>query len=100
MARLARSGASELLIYRIAENAAADAFRNHEHTGGGFTSFSRARLQMKPEFMKPATSYFWIANRATPRAQWVKQSYWFYGLKACASSKLNTRLSQAAAEDL
>ena len=34
MARLARSRSTDLLLYRIAENAAPDAFRNHEHIGG------------------------------------------------------------------
>jgi len=36
MARLARSGSAELVLYRIAENAAPDAFRSHEHIGGEF----------------------------------------------------------------
>src|ERR1043166_6856668 len=36
MARLARSDAAELLLYRIAANAALDAFQNHEHIAGEF----------------------------------------------------------------
>lgn len=34
MARLAREGMRELLLYRIAAQAAADAFLKHEHIGG------------------------------------------------------------------
>jgi anti-sigma factor ChrR (cupin superfamily) len=36
MARLARAGAVELVLYRIAPDAAADAFVKHEHVGGEF----------------------------------------------------------------
>jgi anti-sigma factor ChrR (cupin superfamily) len=36
MARLARAGAAELVVYRIAQNAPMDAFRTHEHVGGEF----------------------------------------------------------------
>ena len=36
MARLARDGARELVLYRIAAEAAPDAFVKHEHTGGEF----------------------------------------------------------------
>ena len=34
MARLARAGKRELLLYRIAAGAAPDAFSKHEHVGG------------------------------------------------------------------
>ncbi|HWO40355.1 MAG TPA: hypothetical protein VNO43_00950, partial [Candidatus Eisenbacteria bacterium] len=34
MARLAREGARELVLYRIAAGAAPDVFRAHEHIGG------------------------------------------------------------------
>ena len=36
MARLAREGSRELVLYRIAADAAADAFVKHEHVGGEF----------------------------------------------------------------
>ena len=36
MARLAREGKKELVLYRIAEDAAPDAFLRHEHVGGEF----------------------------------------------------------------
>ena len=36
MCRLAREGARELVLYRIREDAAADAFVKHEHIGGEF----------------------------------------------------------------
>ena len=36
MARLAKEGKRELVLYRIAADAAADAFVKHEHLGGEF----------------------------------------------------------------
>ena len=36
MCRLAREGQRELVLYRIAANASADAFLRHEHIGGEF----------------------------------------------------------------
>ena len=36
MARLARDDNKEMVLYRIAENAAPDAFLRHEHVGGEF----------------------------------------------------------------
>ncbi|HEX9443935.1 MAG TPA: cupin domain-containing protein [Candidatus Binatia bacterium] len=36
MARLAREGRRELVLYRIAADAAPDAFLRHEHVGGEF----------------------------------------------------------------
>jgi anti-sigma factor ChrR (cupin superfamily) len=36
MCRLAREGARELVLYRIREDAASDAFVKHEHVGGEF----------------------------------------------------------------
>ena len=36
MARLARAGARELVLYRIEENADPNAFLKHEHIGGEF----------------------------------------------------------------
>jgi len=36
MARLAREGARELVLYRIGAGATADVFRAHEHIGGEF----------------------------------------------------------------
>ena len=36
MSRLAREGKRELILYRIAASAAADAFLKHEHIGGEF----------------------------------------------------------------
>lgn len=36
MARLARAGARELVLYRIEENADPNAFLRHEHIGGEF----------------------------------------------------------------
>ena len=36
MSRIAREGQRELVLYRIAANASADAFLKHEHIGGEF----------------------------------------------------------------
>lgn len=36
MARLAREGERELVLYRVAEGASAEAFLKHEHIGGEF----------------------------------------------------------------
>jgi putative transcriptional regulator len=36
MARLARQGRRELVLYRVHANASPDAFSKHEHTGGEF----------------------------------------------------------------
>lgn len=44
MSRLAREGARELVLYRIAANAAPDAFLKHEHIGGEFYLVLRGRI--------------------------------------------------------
>jgi putative transcriptional regulator len=44
MARLARQGTRELVLYRIAANAAADAFVSHEHLGGEFYLVLQGRI--------------------------------------------------------
>ena len=69
MARLARSGASELLIYRIAENAAADAFRNHEHTGGEFYFVLKGKIADETGVYEAGDIVFLDReSRHTPRA--------------------------------
>ncbi|HEY6365682.1 MAG TPA: cupin domain-containing protein [Candidatus Binatia bacterium] len=44
MARLAREGKRELVLYRIAANAASDAFLKHEHIGGEFYLVVKGRI--------------------------------------------------------
>jgi mannose-6-phosphate isomerase-like protein (cupin superfamily) len=44
MSRLAREGKRELILYRIAANAAADAFLKHEHIGGEFYLVLRGKI--------------------------------------------------------
>jgi anti-sigma factor ChrR (cupin superfamily) len=44
MARLARAGSRELVLYRIAGDAAADAFLRHEHVGGEFYLVLRGKI--------------------------------------------------------
>ena len=44
MARLAREGKRELVLYRIAANAASDAFLKHEHIGGEFYLVLKGRI--------------------------------------------------------
>lgn len=44
MTRLARAGSGELVLYRIAAGAAADAFVKHEHLGGEFYLVLKGRI--------------------------------------------------------
>lgn len=44
MSRLARQGRRELVLYRIAADAAADAFVKHEHIGGEFYLVLKGRI--------------------------------------------------------
>ena len=44
MARLAREGKRELVLYRIAANAASDAFLKHENIGGEFYLVLKGRI--------------------------------------------------------
>ena len=44
MARLARESKRELVLYRIAANAASDAFLKHEHIGGEFYLVLKGRI--------------------------------------------------------
>jgi anti-sigma factor ChrR (cupin superfamily) len=44
MARLAREGKRELVLYRITANAASDAFLKHEHIGGEFYLVLKGRI--------------------------------------------------------
>ena len=44
MSRLARAGHRELVLYRIAATAAADAFLKHEHLGGEFYLVLKGRI--------------------------------------------------------
>ena len=44
MSRLARQGKQELILYRIAANAASDAFLKHEHIGGEFYLVLKGRI--------------------------------------------------------
>ncbi|HEX6176111.1 MAG TPA: cupin domain-containing protein [Candidatus Binatia bacterium] len=45
MARLAREGKRELVLYRIAADAAPDAFLKHEHVGGEFYLVLKGRIE-------------------------------------------------------
>jgi len=44
MSRLAREGKRELVLYRIAADASADAFLKHEHMGGEFYLVLKGRI--------------------------------------------------------
>jgi anti-sigma factor ChrR (cupin superfamily) len=44
MSRLVREGKRELILYRIAANAASDAFLKHEHIGGEFYLVLRGKI--------------------------------------------------------
>ena len=45
MARLERKDKKELVLYRISENAAPDAFLRHEHVGGEFYLVLKGRIE-------------------------------------------------------
>ncbi|MBI2531267.1 MAG: hypothetical protein HYW03_03495 [Deltaproteobacteria bacterium] len=47
MCRLAREGARELVLYRIREGAAPDAFLKHEHIGGEFYLVLKGRARRR-----------------------------------------------------
>jgi len=44
MARLARDGKREIVLYKVAANAAPDAFLRHEHVGGEFSLVLKGRI--------------------------------------------------------
>jgi anti-sigma factor ChrR (cupin superfamily) len=69
MARLARQGARELVLYRIAADAAPDAFLKHEHIGGEFYLVLHGRITDEYGEYQPGDLVYLDANSVhKPRA--------------------------------
>ena len=69
MARLARAGARELVLYRIAADAAADAFVKHEHVGGEFYLVLKGKIADETgEYENGDVVYLDAGSVHTPRA--------------------------------
>jgi anti-sigma factor ChrR (cupin superfamily) len=69
MARLAREGSRELVLYRIAADAAADAFVKHEHVGGEFYLVLKGKIADETgDYEKGDVVYLDTHSVHTPRA--------------------------------
>jgi anti-sigma factor ChrR (cupin superfamily) len=69
MSRLAREGKGELVLYRIAANAAADAFLQHEHIGGEFYLVLKGKIVDEAgEFVEGDVVFLAPQSVHTPRA--------------------------------
>lgn len=69
MARLARQGARELVLYRIAADAAPDAFLKHEHVDGEFYLVLHGKIADESGEYEPGDLVYLDANSVhTPRA--------------------------------
>jgi anti-sigma factor ChrR (cupin superfamily) len=69
MARLAREGSRELVLYRIAADAAADAFVKHEHIGGEFYLVLKGKIADETgDYEKGDVVYLDTHSVHTPRA--------------------------------
>ncbi|MPZ74920.1 MAG: hypothetical protein GEU77_00105 [Deltaproteobacteria bacterium] len=69
MARLAREGKRELVLYRIAANAAPNAFSKHEHLGGEFYLVLKGKIADETGEYEPGDIvYLEPKSVHTPRA--------------------------------
>jgi anti-sigma factor ChrR (cupin superfamily) len=69
MARLAKEGKRELVLYRIAADAAPDAFLKHEHVGGEFYVVLKGRIEDETgRFEQGDLVYLDADSIHTPRA--------------------------------
>lgn len=70
MARLAKEGKRELVLYRIAADAAPDAFLKHEHVGGEFYLVLKGRIEDETGQFEPGDLVYLDAHSVhTPRAR-------------------------------
>jgi anti-sigma factor ChrR (cupin superfamily) len=70
MARLAKDGKRELVLYRIAADAAPDAFVKHEHVGGEFYLVLKGRIDDESGRFEPGDLVYLDAHSVhTPRAR-------------------------------
>jgi len=69
MSRLARDGKRELVLYRIAANASADAFQKHEHMGGEFYLVLKGKIVDETgEYVRGDAVFLEPHSVHTPRA--------------------------------
>ena len=69
MARLAKEGKRELVLYRIAADAAPDAFLKHEHLGGEFYLVLKGRIEDEAGHFEQGDLVYLDAHSVhTPRA--------------------------------
>ncbi|HWP24350.1 MAG TPA: cupin domain-containing protein [Candidatus Binatia bacterium] len=69
MARLAREGERELVLYRVAEGASAEAFLKHEHIGGEFYLVLKGKIADETgEYEKGDLVFLDPRSAHTPRA--------------------------------
>lgn len=69
MARLAKEGKRELVLYRIAADAAPDAFLKHEHVGGEFYLVLKGKIDDETGHYEQGDLVYLDASSAhTPRA--------------------------------
>ena len=69
MASLAREGTQELVLYRIAADAAPDAFLKHEHVGGEVYLVLQGKIADESGEYEPGELVYLNANSVhTPRA--------------------------------
>ena len=70
IARLAREGGKELVLYRIAADAAPDAFLRHEHVGGEFYLVLKGSIEDESGIYSAGEVVYLDAHSAhTPRAR-------------------------------
>jgi len=84
MSRLAREGQRELVLYRIAANASADAFLKHEHIGGEFYLVLKGKIADETgEFEKGDIVFLDPHSVHTPRAvgETVVLVFWPAGVR-------------------
>jgi anti-sigma factor ChrR (cupin superfamily) len=84
MSRLARQGQRELVLYRIAADAAADAFVKHEHVGGEFYLVLKGRIADETgEYEKGDLVFLDPHSIHTPRAlgETVVLVFWPAGVR-------------------
>jgi anti-sigma factor ChrR (cupin superfamily) len=84
MSRLAREGQRELVLYRIAANASADAFLKHEHIGGEFYLVLKGKIADETgEYEKGDIVFLDPHSVHTPRAvdETVVLVFWPAGVR-------------------
>jgi len=84
MSRLAREGQRELVLYRIAADASADAFLKHEHIGGEFYLVLKGKIVDETgEYEKGDVVFLDPHSVHTPRAigETVVLVFWPQGVR-------------------